>query len=872
MQKYALLDYRAGIDLSRRDFLRKFGQLSLVASTLPTALQVEEREDEYAAGEVVLPFSYEAREDEYAAGEVTLPFSYSVSRSTAPKPEGLNFSRQPNPDNCQVFVRIGDEIWEFRSQWIIGIGTPARYKGPDIDHMTQVEDGKYPDGMTMCWFLGGMWYDESERKLYAPMHVEQDGPRRSDPVAVWGCLKIVLTTSTDKGKTWSYEGDIVTSETYYYPHDVFKFSGSCYCNGAADFGFYVDKRSGYFYIFPDKGWAMKGSGAVRWGVCAARCAITDKMARGKWEYFYKGKWAEPALGGKSSLVAPSHLWGVIYSTYLDKYVCMLQGDQDPPDQKNIDGVYIGVCSDLAKQDWVWGYCPEAMFGFMNLMNPEGTDVTRCDQTFRYYAYWNSSDFERLDVKLKRGQTVTTDLSPRYMFEAHPESSDTILGRKTRIVGAASTEMRYSGAWIDRANVVSYEGITKECSAASGSVEFAFEGSDVYWRAVRSPKSGKADVYVDGAFRKTVDCYSPRSTTCEQFMYIKAGLAPSAKHNIKIVVRGEKHLKSGGTAINHIAFEYSAESYKASAGFCSLMGKNNWYYQQRSGSAYSDLRFVHDDIHPEMCWFGDGNCKVGNNYQIPDSSAAVRKWVAPHGGVIRIEGRMAIDQFGGDGVSASIWQNGAKLWLARLITHGQPASHDVTVKVEQGDAICFMAEKDAVVKNVKPDSDKLTWDPVITYVRSVPGVWRPNRPSSQNLALGKYARSKELVSSYRPFDAVDGNMNTAFVIKADDKISSSDDWLAVDLDKTLIIDRYVLVSETQDSAYRPGRFTLQRSNDGFAWTDVASVANNLSDRVEQGVPVFRARYVRIYLPRGKPFAINEFELYYTGGKLLSPTSR
>ena len=75
---------------------------------------------------------------EYAAGDVVLPFSYSATRSPAPKPDNLDFSHQVSPDNCEVFIRIDDELWEFRSQWVVNLGTTARYKGPDIDHMTRV--------------------------------------------------------------------------------------------------------------------------------------------------------------------------------------------------------------------------------------------------------------------------------------------------------------------------------------------------------------------------------------------------------------------------------------------------------------------------------------------------------------------------------------------------------------------------------------------------------------------------------------------------------------------------------------------------------------------------------------------------------------
>ena len=68
-----------------------------------------------------------------------------------------------------------------------------------------------------------------------------------------------------------------------------------------------------------------------------------------------------------------------------------------------------------------------------------------------------------------------------------------------------------------------------------------------------------------------------------------------------------------------------------------MGKNNWYYQQLNGANYADLSFISDEAHPKMYWFGSGNCDVGPNYQIPGDSAAVRKWLAPHGGIVRVEG-------------------------------------------------------------------------------------------------------------------------------------------------------------------------------------------------------------------------------------------
>ncbi len=548
---------------------------------------------------------------EYAAGEITLPFAYAIEHSPAPRPECLNFAHQVSPDNCQVFVRIDGELWAFRSQWVINLGTTARWKGPNIDAMERVEDGTYPDGMTSCWFLGGMWYDDAEHKLYAPMHIEHDGPRRAYPFS----RKIALATSEDKGRTWRYEGDIVTSETYYYPHDFFKFSGSSYGTGVADFGFYVDQKGGYFYLFADEGWAPWATRGMRWNTRAVRCAIKDKMAPGKWSNFHAGAWDEPALGGKSSVVAPGHLWGTLYCTSLGLHIGLLISNQDPPVAPNVDGVYLGWCTDLGKQDWVWGHCPEAMFGFFNVLNETGTDVARiCEDRFRFYSYFSPNDFQRLDVTLSRGQTSATDVQPRYLFDPHPESSDAVLGRKTKMVGSLSTDLTYNGVWRTSSAPDSFEGRFKESADPKSSVELSFQGTEIYWRALRSPSGGRADVYIDGIRRKTVDCYNPRSTTCDEFLYVRKGLAPGVRHTIRVVVTGAKRPASAGATISHIGFEFSAESYRSSAGFCALQGKNNWRYGKRGKAGAADLVYVVDEAHPRFRWTDGGEVEIGGDYQ------------------------------------------------------------------------------------------------------------------------------------------------------------------------------------------------------------------------------------------------------------------
>lgn len=796
---------------------------------------------------------------EYAAGDVTLPFSYVAELSDRPRPKPLDFPGQPNPDCCHAFVRIDGELWMFRIDFIADKGRIGRFKGPNIDNMTRMEDGTYPPEVGLGWLLGGLWYDQAERKLYAPVHIEQEGNYRFHPAWGWFSRKIGLATSADKGKTWKYEGDIVTPETYYHTRDAYKFSGSDTSNGVADFGFYVDTRGGYFYIFPLESWYPKGQWGARWAPRAARCAIGDKMAPGKWRYFHQGTWDQPALGGKSSIIGASYFWGVIYSTKLERYVSISPYNKDPwwpPHAYNVDGVIIGTCTDLSKQDWVWGHFPEGMHGFMKLFNATGDGIETCDDGLRFYSFFADNSYQNLDVTLVDRPMQVNQGTPRFGFQPNPESSDPILSRRTKIVGSASPEMRYAGDWREKADPKEYyEGRLRESDTAGDSVEFEFTGPDIYWRAVRSPESGQADVFIDGARRKTVDCYSPRATVSENFVYIKTGLDPDKAHTIKIVVKGAHHPKSKGNGIGHMAFEFGAESDRASAGFSSIMGKNNWRYLQRAGDVEQPLRFVPSDEVFTRDWQGEGDVRIGNNYQIPDlGHEAVRRWVAPHGGIVRVEGEVATDPPGN--ASARLLKGTEELWQEDSKGGEALARHDLKIEVAQGDTISF-------VTALKGEKGKVLWDPVITYLRSEPPVFRPNPPGDENLALGRYARSKMLSFATQPFNAVDGDARSTFALYADDRITWGDDWLHVDLDRPQTIDRYVVVSKPAVEDWQPAHFTLQKSDDGFAWTDVDKVADNREVRCERDVPAFTARHVRLYMPRGKPFSIDELELYHRG---------
>ena len=292
-----------------------------------------------------------------------------------------------------------------------------------------------------------------------------------------------------------------------------------------------------------------------------------------------------------------------------------------------------------------------------------------------------------------------------------DSADPIESRHTRKVLVDNEEITKSPEW-KRPNVQS----PYISSTPNSSIQFSFKGSDIYWRAVRNSGLGKADIYIDNIFQKTVDCWASCEAT-DMFSFIKTGLDPAASHTIKILVRGDKNPRSSGTAIIPLSFEYSAESYRASYGFSSIQGKNNWRYQQRKGAAVSEMTFG------KSRWFGTDGSEVGLAHMLPgiEECAAIRKWLAPHDGTVRIEGKVVPAGKDSTSVHASVLRNDQTIWLVPVVAADKGASHDLKVAVAKGDAICFVVQRPKLGdlpirdKQVNASGHSQWWDPVVTYV-------------------------------------------------------------------------------------------------------------------------------------------------------------
>lgn len=665
-------------------------------------------------------------------GAVSLPFTVSITNVTpAELPAYLDpFHQKPPNGQWMDFpispVMIDGDLWIIYKN---GYADPViRYKGTNIETGVRQPDGKlnptHPTYGTVIhpYILGRMWYDAAEKKLYAPMHCEYPGTSGDGNVL----RQTHLATSTDKGLTWSYEGPLLTGDMSVRP---FATSGSHWDGGDGDFYLYADERGGYHYIFTTfYMWPKPGVDSpffMRHRV--ARCKISDKMAPGRWQRFYNGAWSEPGIGGKSSYV-DAHC--VIYSTYLKKYVSFNYGTG------------LSVCSDLAKQDW--SPCliisPGGLWGTqrvleMSPMDAGKTNTWVCDRTLYLYTYfsgWNAGPGAVYRLEFGPGATPDTggylgwgvgldakkfwdpdwegrpSMDPLRPYGAPSyDNPDPIESRRTRQVNCLSAEMQYTGTW--RQQEIPIKARVSE--TAKDRLRFDFAGGGIYWRAAQGPDCGKADILLDGTFQKTVDCcgiYSPY-----KFWFVKTGLDPAVRHNITIVVRGEKNANSTGTAIKHLSFEYAAESTRASDGFSGVMGKNDWHYQFRDGDGYHAL-----DFDPKKnCWRKGDQVTVGPVFLIPgEGKVAVRQWVAPHDGIVRVEGTVSLAAGERDGVEAQICHNIATVWSTRLAEHGKTGMHDIQFVVAKGDAISF-----GVSKHSSLGADcRATWDPVVTFVRNPVG--------------------------------------------------------------------------------------------------------------------------------------------------------
>jgi GH25 family lysozyme M1 (1,4-beta-N-acetylmuramidase) len=107
--------------------------------------------------------------------------------------------------------------------------------------------------------------------------------------------------------------------------------------------------------------------------------------------------------------------------------------------------------------------------------------------------------------------------------------------KPLLAQESSSAVAYSGRWTSNANSYASGGSLRYATAKGAAASFTFTGSSVSWVAYRGPNRGSAAVYIDGAYKGTVDLYSPSYSP--KAVVFAANWSSSASHRIGILCLG-----------------------------------------------------------------------------------------------------------------------------------------------------------------------------------------------------------------------------------------------------------------------------------------------------------------------------------------------
>ncbi len=109
---------------------------------------------------------------------------------------------------------------------------------------------------------------------------------------------------------------------------------------------------------------------------------------------------------------------------------------------------------------------------------------------------------------------------------------------------------YASGWDTTAKAAYYNGSAHYTLSAGSAAQYAFTGSGIAWHGVVGPDHGKADVYIDGTYDQTVDCYAPVWQATQ--VYSKTGL-PAGSHTLKIVPRSDTSGSNSYVEVDALAY-------------------------------------------------------------------------------------------------------------------------------------------------------------------------------------------------------------------------------------------------------------------------------------------------------------------------------
>jgi hypothetical protein len=167
---------------------------------------------------------------------------------------------------------------------------------------------------------------------------------------------------------------------------------------------------------------------------------------------------------------------------------------------------------------------------------------------------NGGEFSNVALPTPLTKSIVRQLDPaathRFRVSATDQRGATsayTIGKPLSIVVQQedSASIVFTGAWTANANASFYGGGARTASSPA-SATLTFSGTSVSWVTSKGPGRGKAEVWLDGVKRATIDLYTPTARN-RQVVFARNGLA-AGNHTIEIRPLGTKNAASTGTGV------------------------------------------------------------------------------------------------------------------------------------------------------------------------------------------------------------------------------------------------------------------------------------------------------------------------------------